>query len=240
MIKFRELADNSNELGYSPLLKAASLTLNYAKENGSIGLTESKAFKRTFVHWAAEHFDWPGLSHEELFRYNKVLNEFDFPPLELLHFLLLKLKFGRHMKGQFKLTKGGAEISQFPSKLFAELIPFYLLHIDHRSYSRFGDQIPGNWDVWLNGINVEIDGGATEQHLFSTFYGNPTEAGPPQWRERAAFRALVLRPLEWAGLIAGATDEADRSDERHYFKTPLWRSVLELDLDGELPTISRH
>jgi len=62
------------------------------RQEGPIGLTKTKAFKRTFVHWAAENFDWPGRSYDELFRYNKVLNEYEFPPLELLHFLLIALK----------------------------------------------------------------------------------------------------------------------------------------------------
>ena len=58
----------------------ALLTLQYAHEHGSIGLTKTKAFKRVFVHWAVEHFDWPGKSAEEMFRYNKVINEYEFPP----------------------------------------------------------------------------------------------------------------------------------------------------------------
>ncbi|MCR9257678.1 MAG: hypothetical protein NXI16_16460 [Alphaproteobacteria bacterium] len=240
MIKFRHLSDNCTTLAYSPLLRAALLTAQYVEQNGSIGLTPSKAFKRVFVHWAAEHFDWPGMSQEELFHYNKVLNEFDFPPLELLHFLLVKLKLGRHIKRQFKLTKRGAEILKSPYQLFAELIPFYLLNVDHSSYARFDNQLFGNWDVWLNVINVKVDQGATETHLFSTFYGGTSEGQPDNWRERVAFRALVLRPLEWAGLLAGEKTEGASFDERYYFKTPLWHSALELDLDSELTTISKH
>jgi hypothetical protein len=58
MIKFRELPDDHADLDYSPLLRAALLTLQYVEQNGPIGLTKTKAFKRVFVHWAAEHFDW--------------------------------------------------------------------------------------------------------------------------------------------------------------------------------------
>jgi hypothetical protein len=42
------------------------------QKHGSIGLTETKAFKRVFVHWAVENFDWPGKSAEEMFRYHEV------------------------------------------------------------------------------------------------------------------------------------------------------------------------
>ena len=60
MIEFRQLPDDHPDLAHSPMLRAALLTLQYAHEHGSIGLTETKAFKRVFVHWAVEHFDWPG------------------------------------------------------------------------------------------------------------------------------------------------------------------------------------
>lgn len=122
MIEFRQLPDDHPYLQLSPLLRAASLTLRYVQEHGPIGLTKTKAFKRVFVHWAAEHFNWPGRSYEDLMRYSKVLNEYDFPPLELVHFLLVQLKLGRHYKGEFHLTKRGSELAQSLGKLFAELI----------------------------------------------------------------------------------------------------------------------
>ena len=62
MIAFAALPDDHPDLVYSPLLKAARLTLAFAQDEESIGLTKTKAFKRSFVHWAAEHFDWPGRS----------------------------------------------------------------------------------------------------------------------------------------------------------------------------------
>ncbi len=123
MIEFRALSDDHPDLAYSPLLRAALLTLRYAQEHGTIGLTKTKAFKRVFVHWAVEHFDWPGKSVEEMFRYSKVINEYEFPPLEVLHYLLITLRLGRHFKGEFKLTKRGAELAQAPARLLAEVTP---------------------------------------------------------------------------------------------------------------------
>ena len=88
-----------------------------------MGLTKTKAFKRVFVHWAVEHFDWPGKNAEKIFRYNKVINEYEFAPLQVLHYLLITLRLGRHVKGEFRLTKRGAELAQEPARLFSELIP---------------------------------------------------------------------------------------------------------------------
>lgn len=240
MIEFRHLPDDHAALVYSPLLRAALLTLTYTAKEGSIGLTKTKAFNRSFVRWAAEHFDWPGCSYEKLFRHSKVLNECDFPPLDLLHFLLIALKLGRHYKGEFRLTKRGKELSQSPGVLLHELIPFYILNVDHTSYGRIEDRPFGGWEVWLNVINVEVENGASERKLFGTFYGEGPDWNNAGWREMAAFSQCVLKPLEWSGLISvHDAEEAGRSAHM-CFKTPLWRSALKLDTDDTLARASRH
>lgn len=237
MIEFRTLADDHPDLGHSPLLRGALLTLQYAREHGSIGLTSTKAFKRVFVHWAVEHFDWPGKSAEEMFRYQKVINEYEFPPLELLHFLLISLRLGRHYKGEFRMTKRGDELADSPGRLFAELIPYFVLQIDHASYARFDDRPVGTWDIWMNVINMEADHGTTEAALFETFYGEAHDWHTAGWREMAAFSSCVLRPLAWAGLISEIREGNLGSRVCHVFKTPLWRSVMRLETDVQLAPI---
>jgi hypothetical protein len=150
MIEYCALPDDNPALAASPLLRAGLLTLRYAQENGAIGLTKAMAFKRVFVHWAVEHFDWPGKSAEEMFRYSKVINEYEFPPLEVLHQLLITLRLGRHFNGEFRLTKRGAEFAGAPARLFAELIPFFVLQIDHSSSARFEDRPFGKWDLFVD------------------------------------------------------------------------------------------
>lgn len=177
MIEFCTLPDDHPELAHSPLLRAALLTLRYAQDHGSIALTETKAFKRVFVHWAVRNFDWPGKGAEKMFRYSKVINEYEFPPLEVLHYLLITLRLGRHLKGEFRLTKRGAELAQAPARLSAELIPFFVLKIYHASYAQFEERPFGKWDVWMNVINVEANQGISEQELFAAFYGTKDADG---------------------------------------------------------------
>lgn len=239
MIEFQKLPDDDLDLLHSPLLRAARLTLQYARDHGSVGLTTTGTFKRVFVHWAAEHFEWPLMSKEELFELNKVLNESDFPPLELLHFLLIQRKLGRHYKGEFRITKRGAELLKSPAALFAELIPFFLFEIKHSSYSRLQDLPAGNWDVWLNVLNVEADRGASANQLYEVLYG-PTSEQDAGWREFAAFCSCILVPLCWAGLLAEVAEPRQRLADRQYFKTPLWRSVLILDTDSALRPTQLH
>jgi hypothetical protein len=238
MIEFRTLGDDHPDLTHSPMLRAALLTLRYAQEHGSIGLTQSKAFKRVFVHWAVEHFDWPGSSVEEMFRFSKVINEYEFPPLAVLHHLLITLRLGRHFKGEFRLTKRGADLVEAPARLFSEIIPFFVFDVDHASYSRFDERPFGKWDVWMNVINVEADHGTTERALFTAFYAEEYNWDTAGWREMAVFSSYVLRPLEWAGLLVQTREEREQKNVHHVFKTPLWRSALKLATDDMLRPFS--
>ncbi|WP_334068054.1 hypothetical protein [Nereida ignava] len=239
MIGFRVLPNDNAVMAHSPLLRAAQLTLQYTQDHGSIPLTPSKAFKRVFVHWAAEHFDWPNMGYDELFSVNKVLNEYDFPPLELVHFLLIELKLARHYKGQFKITKRGSELLANPSQLLNTLVSFYILNMDHSSYSRSGEQALGTWDVWFNILNVEVENAATELELYEVFYG-PLGDKPMAWRATSAFYSCVLRPLCWAGLLLEHKDQRSKRSESVYLKTPLWPAWLQLDTDGIVEPAQRH
>ena len=120
---------------------------------------------------------------------------------ELLHFLLIELKLGRHYKGQFKVTKRGAAMLAHPSQLLNTLVPFYIFNIDHSGYSRSGEQPLGTWDVWLNVLNVEAENAATELELYEVFYGPLSDEEPMAWRATSAFYSCVLRPLCWAGVL---------------------------------------
>lgn len=135
------------------------------------------------------------------------------------------------------MTKRGAELAKSPARLFAELIPFFVLEIDHVSFARFDERPFGKWDVWMNVINVEADHDTTERALFAAFYGKDPDWDNAGWRKMAAFSSCVLRPLEWAGLLVQTREECDGKHVHHVFKTPLWRSALRLDTDELLQPV---
>lgn len=241
MIGFEIPETGLSEAWQSPLFVAAFKTLTYANETGPIGLTATGAFKRTFVHWAAAEFHWPHMSEVELFRFNKVLNEQDFTPLWLLHQLLIDLKLGRHYKGTFRITKRGKAFLDEPHELFRELVPYFLLNIVHSSYGRLDEDPIGSWDVWLNVINVEVDAGASEDDLYSVFYG-PVDHSL-NWRAHMAFICSVLRPLCWAGFLSEIRAKGRKGGvdgDSHYVKTDLWRAVLKLETDDQLSARRVH
>lgn len=239
MITVREIDDADPALAHSPMVRGLEKTFAWIGEHGGIPLTPSKAFKRVFVQWAASEFDWPGHTQADLFAVNKVLNEWDFPPLMVLHDLMIAMKLGRHYKGQFRLTRAGQALVGHPGRLFNTVVPFFLFRVDYAASSRFDDEpVHGNWDIFLNVLNVETEDGATGANLRRVFYGEP-EAGFDAMM--SGLYVQVLRPLCWAGLLE-KQDGASRyrSEDAVFFKTQLWRSALRLDSDAEVAPATRH
>jgi len=241
MIDFEPITDNEPALAHSPMLKAALLTLGYIEANGPIWLTPSKALKRYFVEWAAEEFSWPYYTAPELYDMNKVLNERDFMPLVVLHDVLVATKLARHHKGTMQITKLGREFATKPSQLWALLARHTLFLIDHAQYTRFDDRPMGNWDIFLNVINVEAEMGASEGRLCSVLYGgDEISFRRHSYKIAFAFYAHVLRPLCWVGLLAEHRTGRGLDQSELFTKTPLWATALRLDTDRHLTKATHH
>lgn len=239
MIVFREIGDNEPALQFSPIVRAAEKTFSYIAEHGGIELTPTKSLKRTFVHWAASAFDWPGYTAEELFQLNKVLNEIDFAPLMFLHDMMLALKIGRHYKGKFNLTKSGKTLIGRPGKIFGILTPFFLFHVNHEYFSRRPTRLTGNWDLFLNVLNVEAENGITGTAFRETLYGPHDATGYDD--ALGGLYVQVLRPLCWAGLLVEHGVPGTVSfGPRTFIKSPLWRAALQLNTDGQVQPATRH
>jgi len=240
MIDIQNIDGNPDLLAHSRLLFAMQRTFQHIGEHDGIGLTKSKAFNRKFTHWAAEHYDWPEYELSKLLRINKVLNEEDVPPVMVIHDLMVLAKLGRPYKGTFRMTVKAKALTNNPGKLFAELAQIFLFQYDHGQMSRFGDVAPGNWDVFLNVINVEAESGVAESDLVKTFYGVEDTVGTfdreYHWYKSSLF-ITVLRPLCWIGFLEETREGDDLLAPRLYTKTPLWRACLHLDTDDMLQAI---
>jgi len=240
MIRFLPVSDDDPALTVSPLLRCTLLTLDYIEANGPIGLTPLKALKRYFVQWAAEAFAWPDYTAEDLYYLNKVLNENDFPPLMVLHEVMISAKLVRHHKGALHSTRLGKELRANPGELWALLAHHLLSVVDHNQYTRVRHQLMGNWDIFLNVINVEAQAGVSEERLCSVLYGGEEEYRRHEFELSGTFYIHILRPLCWAGLL-----QAHRTGKRFmkseiYTKTPLWSAALKLETDRHLHEPTRH
>ena len=222
------LRDDDPALIHAKLSTSALKILHYLNTHGHIGLTQSKAFNRKFVEWAAEAFCWPGYTPEELYRFNKVLNELDLPPLELLHWLLRELKLIRHYKLTCRLTKRGTTFLNRPGALFNNLVPFFLFQVDHGNHYYSDRATVGAIEAFIPVIH---DFSEANQVISATQLRRAIFGPPPSqlmYDEIASSIAFeVLKPLEWAGLLY---EESDRTGSLHvtYTLTQLWNRVFGL------------
>jgi hypothetical protein len=241
MIKLRPIADDDLVLDQSRLLQAMALAFAFADTHGGIGLTQTKAFNRKFAHWMAEHSPWPDYKAEELLRLNKVLNEWDVAPAMVVHDLMVVMKLGRHVKGKFQVSKKARALAALRGSFFADLAETYLFRYNHTRTARSEFTAPGNWDIFLNIINVEAEEGLTEAHLVKTLYGLERQGVyDREYCDHAGFLFIhVLRPLSWSGFLA-ETSNGDKRAEKTYWKTRLWHACLELSTDDMMAVPSRH
>ncbi|MFN7882456.1 MAG: hypothetical protein ACK5PF_05520 [bacterium] len=237
---FVDLSDTHPALAHSPVVRGLTKTFSYLEENGPIGLTPSGNLKRVFVTWAAEAFDWPGHRPDDLYAVNKVLNEWDFFPLAELHDIMLALKIGRHFKGEFRLTPFGKTFVGQPGRLIGLVAPFYLFRVDHARNSRLKEErLLGSWEIFLNVINVEAEGGVTAERLREALYG-PPDPGPRNDPIVGQLYVEVLRPLCWLGMLQVVGEQRMTSPDNLYAKTPLWYAALRLETDASLLPIVKH
>ncbi|MBL1240256.1 MAG: hypothetical protein COB13_000265 [OCS116 cluster bacterium] len=236
MIVFKLIDDEDLLLKCSPLTRACKLTLDYIAENGGIGLTKKhKAFNRTFIHWAANNFDWPEYTRNELFTVNKVLNEIDFPACGIIHTLLLHLKLGRHYKGQFLLTQKGKKLVDAPAAIFEMLAPAYLFDMDHSNGYRLAEALAGTWDIFFNILNVELQTEKSGIELRGVFFGKKEDTESIWDKELSELYHHIIKPLCCAGLVQefhSSQKKYCKVEDRLFLKTALWPKALKLDTDG--------
>ena len=242
MIKLRDIADDDPLLNHSRLLKAMENAFEYAADHDGIGLTQTKAFNRKFAHWMADHSPWPRYHADELLRLNKVLNEWDVPHAMVTHDLMMVAKFGRHAKGKFQISKKARDLALRRGKFFAQIAEVYLFEYNHARNARSEFTAPGNWDIFLNIINVEAEQGLAEAHLVKTLYGlekRPHVIDRDYYDHAGFLFTHVLQPLSWIGFL-DETSESGRLSDRTYWKTPLWRACLQLETDDMVDVPPHH
>jgi len=213
--------------------------LRYVDENKGIQLTKSKALFRKCVTWSAEEFMWPGHEPEELYRLNKVLNEQDFPPVEIMHHLLIAAKLMRHFKGKAVLTKSGRQLLGNYSALQIALFEIWLNRFDFAYYERFN--IP------------EIAGGDDYRHFFGVITNRASDWVSltdlahwcipvdmiSQYRisplDEACWHlsSRLIRPLNWLGLL-----EVDRGDRLSPFSEQTIRKTSLFDEFLKFPNVA--
>jgi hypothetical protein len=207
----------------APMLRAYQTVAAYQVEHGEIGQTKSGAWNRHCIDWVVRRMDFPNWTAEKLYSVNKVLDEYDVPPLEYLRVLLTSLRLGRKMGGAWRLTKPGMVLAGDPEAAYATIAPAFLFRFDHSEGMRTGQAPAGDWELWLQAINRMPQDGFTLPELANFLYGPSAGGG---WRGSAGglFSAVAM-PLEWVGLLTRTGSGG--IDEMLWRTTPLWAAGLE-------------
>lgn len=227
-----------SDLSGSPLTINAMKVLTYIQDHDGIILTKSGAFCRRFVTWAAEDFRWPGYEAEELFRFNKVLNELDFMPLAILRELLITARLIRRYEGKALLSSGGKRIAGDHGALQAELFDAYFTTFDPSAFERFPIEYDEADAVHFLGVVrsrlgdwtplTELAGWCLPLDFIAHYRYSPVEDASYYLLSR------LVRPLTWLGMMERHPD-AERYCgylDLRYRKTPLLDRFMNFKVIG--------
>lgn len=156
----------------------------------------------------------------------KVLNEHDFPPLAVLHDLLLAAKLARHRKGFLHITKIGKDLLEHPGSLWITLTQHLLLS------AGYDDMLEIEWVSVLNAVNVEAHSGVTDTQFCARLTGSDNK----DYHMKSLVYVHVLRPLSWLGLL----HEARRRTERFFTKSALWPLTIRFEGDSQMAPVATH
>ena len=96
----------------------------------------------------------------------------------------------------------------------------------------------GNWDVFLNIMNVELQTGINGTELAAVFYGAKDKALYIHDTDFSALYNHVIKPLCWIGLIQEASSDAHQyTSEKMFQKIQLWPIALQLETDHVLKPV---
>ena len=235
---------DKDQLASSLLCMNGMKLLAFAEDNNAIPLTKSGMFYRKFVVWAVEEFKWPGHDPDILYAVNKVLNEEDFTPLNIMHELLLSGQLLKHIKGDAVLTETGRQVLGNHGVFQALMFETYFTDFDFSAHERFPIEIEeADYRHFLGVIGNRLDSWTAFDVLAE--WCLPIYAFT-QWRISPLSDACLylmsnlVRPLNWLGLL----EEAPRRgpiplEQRRFRKTELFDQFLFFDT-SKLGTASIH
>lgn len=216
----------------SPLVRVLDfLAAKFVENPKGIQMTKTMAFRRDLIAEAILKIQWPDWTEQEI--YNgympiKVADEYHFEPFWELHYLLLRMKVVRHYKGKLVLTKLGKSVFEDRFRRFDAAAHALLFDDPHYAEMRYGRNLVGNWNIWLNVLDVEAQHGTTGQNITEVLYGKEDEPNEFDPRTSALYYG-VIKPLMWCGMLEEHIDNGRKLVDRVYTKTPLWKQYFQLD-----------
>ena len=231
----------NEEISGSAVTANALLLIRRAAETGGLKLTATGNLSRALVEEMCGIMEWPGYDKDELFRYNKVINEPDFFPLHFIRVLTQAAKLFRSYRGKLVLTPLGRRIlraEQYgPLQAVLFHVAFWRLNLGY--FDRYA------LDIWpQNGVGVVLWSLSASAHDWLPRETLTRLCASPvigilesQWDfGSSAMEARILRPLWWFGLLEARSEERSATDlvtRRLYRKARLFDSFVKFDVQVE-------
>jgi hypothetical protein len=238
MYDFNTLDDHDLALKQTALVRALDfLAAKFEEHPKGIPLTKTGSFQRALIAEALERIRWPGSTEAEVYHGVcpvRVADERHFPPFRRLHSDMLKLGLARHVKGHLRLTRDGQSLFENRFARFDLMAQFALFGDTEYLFSRRHYKVPGNWDHWLNMIDVEAFHGASGAQLTAAIYDDEEPVSEFDRRTDGLYDGILV-PLMYCGLLEEHRDHGPKLVQRVYRTTLLWKRYLKLD--GKQPLL---
>jgi hypothetical protein len=235
----------TTDLSGSAITRNTLILLRRAIETDGLKLTATGNLSRTVVTDMCEIIEWPDFDKQEMFRFNKVINEPDFLPLHFIRVLAQATKLYRAQHGKLIPTRLGKSIvaKEQYGALQAILFDIALWHLNLGYFNRnpVASWPQNDVGVVLWSLSVTANDWLDRETLTRLCTIPVIGVLDSTWDlGSSAMEARILRSLMWFGLLSYTLEARHGSGERHlYRKTPLFDRFLKFDVQIESPK-TRH
>jgi hypothetical protein len=233
------------DLAGSAVARNSLLLLRRAIETDGLKLTATGNLSRTVVTEMCEIIEWPDFDKQEMFRFNKVINEPDFLPLHFVRVLAQATKLIRARHGKLVPTRLGKSIVVKEQHGALQAILFHIAFW-HLNLGYFDRNLLDSWPqndvgVVLWSLSAAANDWLDREPLTRLCTVPITGVVGSAWDLGSyAMEARILRPLVWFGLLEHRLETGTEPVERYlYRKTPLFDRFLKFDVQIESPK-TRH
>ncbi len=237
----------NSEISGSAITANALLLLRRATEGGGLKLTATGNLSRAVVEEMCGTIKSPNYDKDELFRYQKVVNEPDFLPLHFIRILMQAAKLLRTHRGKMVPTPLGRRILTAGQRGPLQAVLFHVAFW-HLNLAYFDRYALNSWP--LNQVGVILWSLSASAHdwlpreTLTRLCTSPVVGVlESQWDfGSSAMEARILRPFLWFGLLESRSEERSTTDvveSRLYRKAPLFDCFVKFNVQVESPNI-RH
>src|SRR6266478_4186405 len=231
------------EICGSAVTANALILLRRAAQAGGLKLTATGNLSRAVVEDTCGSIEYPNYDKDELFRYQKVINEPDFLPLHFVRILTQAAKLFRTYRGKLVPTPLGRRMlaAEQHGPLQALLFHVALWRLNLAYFDRYAlDSWPlAQVGVILWSLSASAHEWLPRETLTRLCTSPVIDVLEWEWDlGSSAMEARILRPFVWFGLLESRT--AGRSptevvDRRLYRKAPLFDRFVKFDVQIEGP-----